>query len=76
MGASESKLREDSKDDIVLDRSPDDDGLTRSLRVHLSRLIAYAESADVTLQRQVAERLANEAVKRKLPVCEARHAEA
>jgi hypothetical protein len=29
----------------------------------LSRLIAYAESAEVSLQREVAEKLANEAVK-------------
>ena len=33
------------------------------LRVHLTRLIAYAESSDVTLQREVAEKIANEAVK-------------
>jgi HEAT repeat protein len=31
--------------------------------VNLSRLIAYCESAEVTLQREVAEKLANEAVK-------------
>lgn len=37
--------------------------MIESLRVNLSRLIAYAESADVTLQREVAEKLANEAVK-------------
>lgn len=35
----------------------------RSLQVNLSRLIAYCESAEVTLQREVAEKLANEAVK-------------
>ena len=31
--------------------------------MNLSRLIVYAESADPALQREVAERLANEAVK-------------
>jgi hypothetical protein len=41
-----------------------DESLVATLQVHLTRLIAYAESADVTLQREVAERLANEAVKR------------
>lgn len=35
----------------------------RSLQVNLSRLIVYAESAEVSLQREVAEKLANEAVK-------------
>lgn len=38
--------------------------LTDELRSNLTRLIAYAKSADTTLQRQVAEKLANEAVKR------------
>lgn len=35
----------------------------RSLQVNLSRLIVYAESAEASLQREVAEKLANEAVK-------------
>ena len=39
------------------------DTYVNSLRVNLSRLITYAESADVKLQREVAEKLANEAVK-------------
>jgi hypothetical protein len=42
---------------------PLDDEYVQQLRVNLSRLIVYAESADHTLQREVAERLANEAVK-------------
>lgn len=42
----------------------DEDNLTETLRSNLTRLIAYAKSADPALQRQVAERLANEAVKR------------
>jgi hypothetical protein len=41
-----------------------EEALVDALRVHLSRLIAYAESADLYLQREVAEKLANEAVKR------------
>ena len=39
------------------------DDYTNFLRVHLTRLIAYAESTDVVLQREVAEKIANEAVK-------------
>lgn len=35
----------------------------RELQINLTRLIAYCESADVALQREVAEKLANEAVK-------------
>lgn len=34
------------------------------MRTHLQRLIMYAQSADTGLQREVAEKLANEAVKR------------
>lgn len=41
-----------------------DDALSDALRSNLTRLIAYAKSADPDLQRQVAEKLANEAVKR------------
>lgn len=41
-----------------------DDSLSDALRSDLTRLIAYAKSADPDLQRQVAEKLANEAVKR------------
>lgn len=40
-----------------------DDDYIRQLRVNLSRMIVYAESADLSLQREVAEKLANEAVK-------------
>lgn len=36
---------------------------TEALRLHLQRLIVYAEGSDPELQREVAERLANEAVK-------------
>lgn len=41
-----------------------DEDFTQALRIHLQRLITYAQSADISLQREVAERLANEAVKR------------
>ena len=41
-----------------------DEVLTEALRVNLQRLIAYACSADTALQREIAEKLANEAVKR------------
>lgn len=40
-----------------------DSEFLKQLQVNLSRLIAYCESAEVTLQREVAEKLANEAVK-------------
>lgn len=43
-----------------------DDSLSDALRSNLTRLIAYAKSADPDLQRQVAEKLANEAVNREL----------
>ena len=38
--------------------------LTEALHVNLQQLVAYAHSADTSLQREVAEKLANEAVKR------------
>ena len=41
-----------------------DESFTEALAVHLQRLIVYAQDTDPTLQREVAERLANEAVKR------------
>ncbi|CAM9920150.1 unnamed protein product [Heterosigma akashiwo] len=61
MGQGDSKHSE--KDEIELEDADTEEGLTKLLRVHLSRLIVYAESADCHLQRQVAEKLANEAVK-------------
>eukprot|EP00904_Undaria_pinnatifida_P002566 jgi/Undpi1/1230/HiC_scaffold_108.g14144.m1 len=60
MGIGESK-EEKVNDDVVL--VEDDDSLSDALRTNLTRLIAYAKSADPDLQRQVAEKLANEAVK-------------
>lgn len=42
-----------------------DEGFSEALEANLHRLIVYAQSADVSLQREVAEKLANEAVKRK-----------
>jgi len=61
---SEFEIEEDTKNDD----DDDDDNWTNSLKVNLSRLIAYATSADVTLQREVAEKLANEAVNPKRQV--------
>ena len=49
-----------------IEDDPDDEtdsGLINSLKLNLARLIAYAESADIKLQCEVAEKLANEAVK-------------
>lgn len=40
-----------------------DDGFTDALRLHLQRFIVYAEGSVPELQREVAEKLANEAVK-------------
>jgi hypothetical protein len=62
-----SKASEDEKgSDFVLEDEEDsveESAFILSLRLNLVRLIAYAESADVRLQREVAEKLANEAVK-------------
>ncbi|KDO29014.1 hypothetical protein SPRG_06069 [Saprolegnia parasitica CBS 223.65] len=58
MGASGSK---GSKEEFTYEDS--DEGFTEALKVNLQRLIAYAKSADASLQREVAEKLANEAVK-------------
>jgi len=40
-----------------------DEAFSETLRTHLSRLIVYAEGSVPELQRDVAEKLANEAVK-------------
>lgn len=58
--------KDDKKSDFVIEEDDGDDTespFIKSMQVNLSRLIVYAESADVTLQREVAEKLANEAVK-------------
>jgi hypothetical protein len=55
-------MSEDEKFFIEEDAA-DDTAMDDYLRVNLSRCIAYAESAKPKLQREVAERLANEAVK-------------
>lgn len=59
------KVPEDKKSDFVIeeDEGDQDSAFIKSLRLHMSRMIAYAESADTVLQREVAEKLANEAVK-------------
>ena len=57
--------KDDKKSDFVIEEDAEDaeSPFIKSMQVNLSRLIVYAESADVTLQREVAEKLANEAVK-------------
>ena len=40
-----------------------DEGFIEELELHLARLITYADGAEPEIQREVAERLANEAVK-------------
>jgi len=63
MKDDEKFVIEDDDDDDDVGAKGDDGELVSALRLNLSRLIAYAESADPTLQREVAEKLANEAVK-------------
>ena len=57
----------EEKSDYVIEEdetnAEDDDRYINSLKINLSRMIHYAESADVKLQKEVAEKLANEAVK-------------
>ena len=64
MGNRGSRRRaSEQKDDVVVYETETDAGFTKTLKVNLQRLIMYAQSADEVLQREVAERLANEAVK-------------
>jgi len=49
--------------DVVVDAPADGESFTDALRVNLQRLLIYAKSSDPLLQREVAERLANEAVR-------------
>ena len=56
----------EEKSDYVLEdeeNDEDDEKYVNSLKLNLSRMIHYAESADMKLQKEVAEKLANEAVK-------------
>ena len=57
MGASYAKEADE------VEYSSTDEGFTKALRTHLQILITYAKGADPALQREVAEKLANEAVK-------------
>ena len=50
---------------LLITNGQKDEGLSEALETNLQRLIVYAKSADTSLQREVAEKLANEAVKRK-----------
>jgi len=67
MSLFRSKKRDSKKEsDFEIENDQDENqesAFIKSLRVNLSRLIVYAESADTTLQIEVAEKLANEAVK-------------
>lgn len=56
--------KDSKKSDFEIEEEPEekDSAFLKSLELNLSRLIAYCESADVSLQREVAEKLANEAV--------------
>jgi hypothetical protein len=48
------KKKPEKKSDFEIEEEEEEDeGLIKSLKLHLSRLIAYAESADVKLQREV-----------------------
>ena len=62
MGTSSS--RSTVTNDIIVDdnESLSNESFSDSLRVNLQRLLIYAKSSDPLLQREVAERLANEAV--------------
>ena len=57
MGSVESKAGD------VIQYAETEEEFTESLRNNLQRLIIYAEAAPADMQREVAERLANEAVK-------------
>ena len=61
MGGGSSR---EQKEVEQVEQAFDDESFADAMRLHLQRLIFYARSADTTLQREVAERLANEAVKR------------
>jgi len=61
MGGASSR---EQKEVEQVEQAFDDDSFADAMRLHLQRLIFYARSADTLLQREVAERLANEAVKR------------
>lgn len=65
MGSSESKHAEE-RDEVTYENT--EQGFSQAFRIHYQRLITYAQSADPKLQREVAERLANEAVNRKRSV--------
>ena len=55
------KKKEEKKSDFIIDDNDDNDesGFIEQLRLNLSRLIIYAGSADVPLQKEVAEKICN-----------------
>jgi hypothetical protein len=60
------KAPEEAKSDFVIEEDDEDrkpnSAFMENLKLNMSKMIAYAQSADVVLQREVAEMLANEAV--------------
>ena len=57
------KKSQDKKSDFEIEEPfPEDSAFLNSLQVNLSRLIFYAESADVSLQREAYTILTNNAV--------------
>jgi hypothetical protein len=66
MGHSSSRSsagRAPATDVALFPDTSSDEGFTDALRLHLQRLIVYADGSLPELQREVAEKLANEAVK-------------
>ena len=68
-GSNDSKQNTEKKEsDFVIEDDDEEDkaksssAFLENLKLNLTKMIAYAQSADVVLQREVAEMLANEAV--------------
>jgi len=59
---SETKSDFVIEDDEEGDAQKNSSAFMENLKLNLSKMIAYAQSADIVLQREVAEMLANEAV--------------
>jgi hypothetical protein len=62
MGNKSSSQASARATDMVIMEESDDAGFTAALRSNMQRLILYAKSSDPALQKEVAERLANEAI--------------
>jgi len=65
---SGNQIPAESKSDFVIEEDEganaqkNNSAFVENLKLNLSKMIAYAQSADIVLQREVAEMLANEAV--------------